>query len=46
MAEWSIVRFVVLRNYKIEVSFADGISGVADLSPRRSSPRSTWSTVL
>ena len=39
MADWSIVRFAVLPNYKIEVSFADGISGVADLSPRLSQGR-------
>jgi len=36
MAAWSIVRFNVLANYKIEVSFADGTSGVADLAPRLS----------
>jgi hypothetical protein len=36
MAAWSIVRFKVLSNYKIEVSFADGTSGVADLAPRLS----------
>jgi hypothetical protein len=36
MAAWSIVRFKVLPNYKIEVSFADGTSGVADLAPRLS----------
>jgi hypothetical protein len=36
MAVWSIVRFNVLPNYKIEVSFADGTSGVADLAPRLS----------
>jgi hypothetical protein len=36
MAVWSIVRFKVLSNYKIEVGFADGTSGVADLSPRLS----------
>ena len=36
MAVWSIVRFNVLSNYKIEVFFADGTSGVADLSPRLS----------
>ena len=34
MADWSIVRFAVLPNYRIEVSFADGTSGMADLSPR------------
>ena len=36
MATWSIVRFKVMPNYKLEVSFADGTSGVADLSPRLS----------
>jgi hypothetical protein len=36
MAVWSIVRFNVLSNYKIEVSFADGTTGVADLAPRLS----------
>lgn len=36
MAVWSIVRFNVKPNYKIEVSFADGTSGVADLAPRLS----------
>jgi len=36
MAVWSIVRFNVLPNYKIEVSFADGTSGIADLAPRLS----------
>jgi uncharacterized protein DUF2442 len=36
MAAWSIVRFNVLPNYKIEVSFADGTTGVADLTPRLS----------
>jgi hypothetical protein len=36
MATWSIVRFNVLANYKIEVSFADGTTGVADLAPRLS----------
>ena len=36
MSDWSIVRFSVLPNYKIEVSFADGTSGVADLAPRLS----------
>jgi hypothetical protein len=36
MATWSIVRFKVLANYKIEVAFADGTTGVADLSPRLS----------
>lgn len=36
MAEWSIIRFKVLPNHKIEVSFADGTSGIADLAPRLS----------
>ena len=36
MADWSIIRFNVLPNYKIEVSFADGTSGIADLAPRLS----------
>ena len=36
MAVWSIIRFNVLPNYKIEVSFADGTSGIADLAPRLS----------
>ena len=36
MATWSIVRFNVLANYKIGVSFADGTTGVADLAPRLS----------
>jgi hypothetical protein len=34
MAAWSIGRFKVLPNYKLEVSFADGTSGIADLAPR------------
>jgi hypothetical protein len=36
MAVWSIVRFKVLSNYRIEVSFADDTTGVADLAPRLS----------
>ena len=36
MSIWSIVRFKVLPEYKIEVSFADGTSGIADLGPRLS----------
>lgn len=36
MAVWSIVRFNVRPNYKIDVSFADGTTGVADLAPRLS----------
>ncbi|TLY60548.1 MAG: DUF2442 domain-containing protein [Gammaproteobacteria bacterium] len=34
MAVWSIVRFKLLPNFKIEVWFNDGTSGVADLAPR------------
>jgi Protein of unknown function (DUF2442) len=34
MAAWSIVRFEILANYKIQVLFADGTAGVADLAPR------------
>ena len=36
MAVWSIVHFKVLPNYKIEIRFADGTSGIADLSHRLS----------
>ena len=36
MAVWSIVCFNVLPNYKIDVLFADGTTGVADLAPRLS----------
>ena len=36
MAVWSIIGFNVLPNYKIEVLFADGTSGLADLAPRLS----------
>ena len=36
MAVWSIVRFRVLPNRRIEVEFADGTSGIADLAPRLS----------
>jgi Protein of unknown function (DUF2442) len=36
MADWSIIRCNVLPNYKIEVSFAGGTSGIADLAPRLS----------
>ena len=36
MAIWSIVHFKVLPNYKIEIRFADGTSGIADLSHRLS----------
>ncbi len=36
MAVWSIVRFKVLPEFKIEVSFADGTTGIADLGPRLS----------
>ena len=34
MAAWSIKQFKVLSNYKIEVTFVDGTSGIADLAPR------------
>jgi hypothetical protein len=36
MATWSIVRFKLLSNYQIEVAFADGTTGIADLSQRLS----------
>ena len=36
MAAWSITRFKVLPDFKIEVSFSDGTSGIADLGPRLS----------
>jgi len=36
VAVWSIIRFKVLLKYKIEISFADGTSGIADLAPRLS----------
>jgi Protein of unknown function (DUF2442) len=36
MAIWSITHFKILPNYKIEVSFADGTSGLADFAPRLS----------
>jgi hypothetical protein len=36
MANRSIVRFKVLPEYEIEVSFADGTTGIADLGPRLS----------
>jgi Protein of unknown function (DUF2442) len=36
MAAWSITRFKVLPDFKIEVSFSDGTSGMADLGPRLS----------
>jgi len=39
MAIWSIIRFTLLPDYKIEVSFADGTSGIADLAPRLSQGR-------
>jgi len=34
MAPWSIKRFEVKPGFKIAVTFADGTSGIADLSPR------------
>jgi hypothetical protein len=36
MAVWSITRFKLLSSHKIEVSFADGTCGIADLAPRLS----------
>jgi hypothetical protein len=36
MANWSISHFEVLPDYKIAVTFADGTTGIADLSPRLS----------
>lgn len=36
MASWSICQFEVLSDYRIAVTFADGTTGVADLSPRLS----------
>ena len=36
MAPWSIIKFKILPNYRIEIEFADGTSGIADLSPRLS----------
>jgi len=36
MAIWSIIHFTLLPDYRIEVSFADGTSGIADLAPRLS----------
>ena len=36
MASWSITKFKILPNYQIEVEFADGTAGVADLAPRLS----------
>ena len=34
MAAWSIMQFKLLSNHKIEVTFADGTSGIVDLAPR------------
>ncbi|MBI2970155.1 MAG: DUF2442 domain-containing protein [Gammaproteobacteria bacterium] len=36
MADWSITQFEVRPDYKIRVTFQDGTSGIADLSPRLS----------
>ena len=33
-APWSIIKFKILPNYRIEIEFADGTAGIADLSPR------------
>jgi hypothetical protein len=34
MASWSITSFKILPNYQIQVEFADGTAGIADLAPR------------
>lgn len=34
MAIWTITHFELLPAYKIAVTFADGTTGIADLSPR------------
>ncbi|MGH8144079.1 MAG: DUF2442 domain-containing protein [Steroidobacteraceae bacterium] len=36
MAVWSIIRLKVLPDYRLEVSFADGTSGLVNLAPRLS----------
>jgi hypothetical protein len=36
VAPWSIIKFKILQGYRIEIEFADGTSGIADLSPRLS----------
>ena len=36
MASWSITKFKILPNYQIQVEFANGIAGIADLAPRLS----------
>jgi hypothetical protein len=36
MAVWSIVHCKVTAHFMVEVTFADGVSGLADLSPRLS----------
>ena len=36
MSPWSITKFTALPDYKIAIVFADGTSGIADLSPRLS----------
>ena len=36
MAAWSITKFKVLPNYQVQVEFADGTTGIADLYPRLS----------
>jgi hypothetical protein len=36
MTVWFIVRFKVLPEFKIEVCFAEGTTGIADLGPRLS----------
>jgi uncharacterized protein DUF2442 len=36
MASWSITKFKIQPNFQIQVEFADGTAGIADLSPRLS----------
>jgi hypothetical protein len=36
MAVWSITKFRILPNYQIQIEFADGTAGIADLAPRLS----------
>ena len=36
MTAWSITRFKILPNYQVQVEFADGTAGLADLAPRLS----------
>lgn len=36
MSAWSINKFKILPNYPVQVEFADGTAGLADLAPRLS----------